>query len=127
MLTTLVSQPFGGALVALIAVGLAGYALWPLTEAAFGIAGHGTQTAFRLQSLVRGIVYIFLVRTSLSVLRDSRTSWVRQQLHVVGGYVHEASGRLLVGVVDVSIVIAAAALARDGWKHKFMQCRCEDF
>ena len=51
-------------LVWLIAIGLFGYALWRFTEVAFGVAGQGRKVGPRLQSLARGLIYLFFAITS---------------------------------------------------------------
>ena len=59
-LQALTQHTGGTVLVWLIAIGLFGYALWRFSEAAFGVVGEGKKTGARLQSLVRGLIYLFL-------------------------------------------------------------------
>src|SRR5215467_4385974 len=56
-LELLARQPLGLVLLWLLGIGFAGYALWRFSEAAFGVAGEGTDAGPRLKSLVRGLVY----------------------------------------------------------------------
>ena len=58
----------GTALAWIIAVGLAGYALWRFSEAAFGVAGEGKKAGPRAQSAIRGIVYTFLAISAFTIL-----------------------------------------------------------
>ena len=48
-------QAFGHALLWVIAVGLVGYALWRLSEAAFGVAGEGRKVGPRLHVICSGL------------------------------------------------------------------------
>jgi hypothetical protein len=45
------------ALASAARIGFAGYALWRLSEAAFGVTGEGNGTGPRLKSLVRALIY----------------------------------------------------------------------
>ena len=68
------AQHTGGFVVLLIiAVGLAGYALWRFSEAAFGVAGEGKRPA-RAQSAIRGVVYTLL---AVSASRSSSRAGTR--------------------------------------------------
>src|SRR5918994_6033670 len=71
-LETIAKQPFGKALLILMAVGLAGYAIWRLVRAAIG---HGPEasddTKERLAGLASGIAYGALFVTAMSILLGS--------------------------------------------------------
>ena len=57
-LKTIAHQPFGTVMLAAVAVGLGGYALWRLVRAAIGHGPEGTDSGFdRLAALGSGIVY----------------------------------------------------------------------
>ena len=66
-------QAFGHAPLWVIAVGLAGYALWRLSEAAFGVAGEGRKVGPRLQSFVRGCIYGFLSFSAFEIALGKAT------------------------------------------------------
>ena len=68
----LASQRGGSFLLWVVAIGLAGYAVWRWSEAAFGVAGEGRKRGPRIQSFVRGCVYAFC-----SVNPRSGGSWPR--------------------------------------------------
>jgi hypothetical protein len=55
-LQLLASKPYGLVLLWLLGIGFAGYALWRLSEAAFGVTGEGNGTGPRLKSLVRALI-----------------------------------------------------------------------
>ena len=71
-LETIAQQPFGKALLVLMAIGLAGYALWRLVRAAIG---HGPEasddTKERIAGLASGIAYGALCVTAISILIGS--------------------------------------------------------
>src|SRR5450432_3730256 len=52
-LQLLARQPFGLVLLWLVGIGFACYALWRLSEAAFGVTGDGNGAGPRLKSLAR--------------------------------------------------------------------------
>jgi len=51
-LQLLVGKPYGLVSLWLLGIGFAGYALWRLSEAAFGVTGDGNGAGPRLKSLV---------------------------------------------------------------------------
>src|SRR5829696_1752559 len=71
-LETIAEQPFGKALLILMAIGLAGYSIWRLVRAAIG---HGPEasddTKERLAGLASGIAYAMLCVTAVSILMGS--------------------------------------------------------
>src|SRR5829696_480004 len=71
-LNTIAQQPFGKALLILMAVGLAGYAIWRLVRAAIGHGPEATDdTKERLAGLASGIAYAMLCVTAVSILMGS--------------------------------------------------------
>jgi hypothetical protein len=90
----LLSKPFGDVLVILMALGFVGYALWRLSEAAFGVTGSGMKVGPRLQSLARGVVYLVLAGTAVSVLLGSSTSQSSQQETVTAQVMSHPGGRI---------------------------------
>src|SRR4051794_30572455 len=56
-LRTVAGQPFGKAVLWLLALGFAGYALWQLSQVAFGETGGDPGAKGRVKSAVRGLVY----------------------------------------------------------------------
>ncbi len=62
-LQTVAHQPLGKVLLALLAVGLGGYALWRFARAAIGHGPEGTDSPLdRVTALASGIVYLGLLR-----------------------------------------------------------------
>lgn len=115
-------QPFGQALLWLLALGFAGYAAWRCTEAVLGEAGGDSGAKGRVKSLLRGLTYVSLCFTTLSLLigkgngaggsaRQSQTLTTRAMQH--GG------GRFLVGAVGVALVAVGVALVVEGVRRTF--------
>jgi Domain of Unknown Function (DUF1206) len=71
-LKTIAEQPFGKVLLILMAIGLAGYALWRLTR---GLLGHGpedTDSGFeRLAAFGSGVAYALICAVAVEILLGS--------------------------------------------------------
>lgn len=110
----------GTVLVAVIAGGLAAYAVWRWSEAAFGVAGEGRKAGPRVKSFVRGCVYAFLaVNAVLLLLGRNSSSQAGEQEQWTAKAMHNPAGRWAVGVVGVIVVVVGLALIRDGVTRKF--------
>lgn len=105
----------------LIGVGFVGYALWRLSEAAFGVTGEGRGAGPRLKSLVRAIVYAFLAALTFKVIAGSAGSQSRKQQDVTASLMHHPGGRWLVGLIGLAIVIVGVVMVGEGVKRKFMK------
>jgi Domain of Unknown Function (DUF1206) len=110
-LQLLAGKPYGLVSLWLLAIGFAAYALWRLSEAAFGVTGEGNGAGPRLKSLGRAVIYAFFVVLTIKVISGTQGSQSRQ---------HPA-GRWLVAIVGVIVVIAGLALVLEGLRHKFMK------
>ncbi|HEY8300338.1 MAG TPA: DUF1206 domain-containing protein [Jatrophihabitans sp.] len=119
-LQQLSKQTGGFVLLLIVAVGLAGYALWRLSEAAFGVAGEGKKTGPRLQSLVRGLVYVFLAISAFVILIHGHDkSQAKQQQSYTARAMHHTAGRWLVGLIGLIVVVVGAVLVYEGVTRKF--------
>ena len=113
-------QKYGTALLWLLGVGLAAYALWRLHQAAFGTAAEGRKMGPRLRALVRGSVYAaFAVMTFSFVAGTSRRSQSQQQATMTARVMRHDGGRWLVGLVGLVVVVAGLALVAEGARRKF--------
>ncbi len=120
-LAQVVARPFGELVVAVMAVGFAGYALWRLSEAAFGVRGEGRRIGPRVQSLVRGLVYAGLALSAVALLRGSRTSQAAQQQGLTARAMAQPGGRWLVAAVGVVVVGVGLMLVVEGVRLRFMR------
>lgn len=120
-LAQVIAKPYGGWAVGLLAAGFACYALWRLSEAAFGVAGEGRKAGPRVQSLVRGLVYAFLAYSAVSLLQGSRQGQSAQQKGYAAQAMSHPGGRVVVGVVGVVVVVVGLAMVIEGYQLKFMR------
>jgi hypothetical protein len=120
-LRTILQQPFGEVLLALVALGLVGYAIWRLVQATTDPDGHGTDAkalVIRGGLLVSAITHSLLALFALSLIfgwgssvggaRDW-TAWLLQQ----------PFGRWLVGLIGVAVIGAGLAHMIKGYRADF--------
>ena len=123
-LTTLLTQPFGKVLLAIVAGGLIGYALWRVVQALADVDHHGTDPkglAIRGGLLVSAVTHTLLAVFALSLIfgwgssggGDSGarnwTAWLLLQ----------PFGRWLVGLIGLAIVGAGIAHMIKGYRARF--------
>jgi hypothetical protein len=120
-LQLLASKPYGTVSLWLLGIGFVGYALWRLSEAAFGVTGEGNGAGPRLKSLLRGVVYAGLAYLTFQVLSGVHSNEAAKQQDVTASVMHHAGGRWLVGIVGVIVVIAGVALIAQGVRRRFMR------
>ena len=70
----LAGKPYGLVSLWLLAIGFAGYALWRLSEAAFGVTGEGNGAGPRLKSLVRAVIYAGFAFLTFHVISERRAA-----------------------------------------------------
>lgn len=121
VLAEILDRPAGTALVWLMALGFAAYALWRFSEAAFGVTGERAGPGPRLRSLARGIAYTGLAFTALAVLNGTRTTQSGQQGHLAATVMQQTGGRLLVGAVGLIVIAVGLLMVREGWSKKFLR------
>jgi hypothetical protein len=110
----------GEFLLWVITIGLAAYALWRLSEAAFGVADEGDKKGPRFQSLVRGVIYAGFAVSAFNLVTHARQqSQVRQQQTWTAKVMTHTGGRWAVGIVGAIIVIVGLMLVVEGLTHKF--------
>jgi hypothetical protein len=120
-LQLLASKPYGMISLWLLGIGFAGYALWRLSEAAFGVVGDGNGAGPRLRSLGRAVVYAVFAYLTFTVISGAHGSQARQQQDMTARVMHHSGGRWLVGIVGAAIVIAGVVLIMEGIRAKFMK------
>jgi len=109
----------GLALLWVIAFGLAGYALWRLSAAAFGGAGAATK-GDRAQWAWSGVVYAALcVSTIKFIAGTSRTGQAQQQETLTARVLRDDLGRWLVGAVGVVVIGSGVYMAVEGALRRF--------
>ena len=122
-LETVANGPFGKAMLIILAIALAGYALWRFTAAWLGRSiehGEHYSAGRRLAYVASGLVYAFLFASALSILFGSssgssgggtNTGWI---LSWPGGqWILFALGVVMIGV--------GIQNGWRGWKEKFLE------
>jgi hypothetical protein len=111
-LETVAQQPFGKVLLILVAVGLAGYALWRFVRAALG---HGVEASNdsgfdRVAALASGVVYAGLCAIAISILVGSSqaSSGSGSSKKAAGGVFGWPAGQWLVGLAGAVLIGVAA-------------------
>jgi type IV secretory pathway VirB2 component (pilin) len=117
----LAGKPYGLVSLWLLGIGFAAYALWRLSEAAFGVTGEPPGAGPRLKSLARAVIYTALSYLTFTVIAGTDRSQSRQQQDMTASAMQHPAGRLLVGVVGGAIVICGIVLIVEGARKKFMK------
>ena len=119
-LQTIASRPFGKTLLILVAIGLAGYALWRLIRAG---VGHGAEQrdsgSDRVVALASGIAYAVLCVTAVKILTDTVTGSGTPK-EATGGVLGWSGGTVLVAIAGAVLIGVAAYQAYKGLAKKFL-------
>jgi Domain of Unknown Function (DUF1206) len=110
----------GLALLWVLGFGLGAYALWRLSEAAFGTGAEGSGKGARVKCAVRGLIYAGLcVSTFTFIAGTSRTPQAQQQATLTARVMRHEAGRWLVGAVGLVVVVIGAFLVFEGVTRRF--------
>jgi hypothetical protein len=110
----LAGKPYGMVALWLLGIGFVGYALWRLSEAAFGVAGEGTGAGPRLKSLDRAVAYASFAVLVFKAISGAHSSQSREQQDVTAKVMQYPAGQWLVGLAGL-IVVAIGVGAPSGW------------
>lgn len=120
-ITELAGQPFGAVLVWVIALGLAAYALWQLSQVFTGVIGEEDSAAHRVKALASAVIYAGLCASAFAVLAGARKSQASQQSSLTAKVMSHTGGRWLVGVVGLVVIGVGIALVVQGVRSSFMK------
>ena len=125
-LREIAERPFSGFLLVLLAVGLAGYALWRAVEAVWGKRDEEDErkrTLKRLGSAARAVFYgafcVTTVRFISSGPQASKGSGDEEERTLVARVLDVTGGRWVVGAVGVAIIGGALYIGYRGLTQKF--------
>jgi len=130
-IASLADEPFGAVLLAAVAAGLLGYAVWRLTE---GIANperiaHDAKGNFRrIGHFVSGIAHLILAWTAAKLAMNTGGSGGSAGLSPgdtsardwTGWLLAHPLGQILVAIVAVGLFVAAAQQAKRAWDGEFV-------
>jgi hypothetical protein len=120
-LQLLAGKPYGAVSLWLLGIGFAAYALWRLSEAAFGVTGDPSGAGPRLKSLGRAVVYAGFAYLTFAVIAGRQRSQSREQQDVTAKVMQHSGGQWLVGIAGLIVVIIGATLAIQGIRRTFMK------
>jgi hypothetical protein len=124
-LREIAERPLGGPLLVVLAVGLAGYALWRASEALWGKRDEDDEakrSAKRLGSAARAVFYgVFCVTTVRFILSGpgAGSGGDGQEETLVGRVLGWPAGQWIVGVAGLAIIAGAAYIGYRGLTQKF--------
>jgi hypothetical protein len=113
---------FGHTLLALLAVGLGGYALWRLFRAALGHGREGADRGLeRLGALGSGLVYAALCVVAVQILTGPGTSGKGNAKKTAGDVFSWPAGRWIVGIAGIVFAGVACYQLIRGLRKKFLK------
>jgi Domain of Unknown Function (DUF1206) len=120
-LQLLAGKPYGLVSLWLLGIGFAAYALWRLSEAAFGVTGEPNGAGPRLLSLGRAVIYAGFAYLTFTVISGKQRSQSRQQQDITATVMRHTEGRWLVGIAGLVVVVIGLVLVSQGARRKFMK------
>lgn len=119
-LRTIADRPFGTVLLTVVAIGLAGYALWRLARAAIGHGREQDDSAFdRVAGAAAGISYGVLCATAVGILAGSG-SGSGSPKHATAGVLGWTGGPVLVTLAGLVLIGVAGYQGYKGVARTFL-------
>jgi hypothetical protein len=121
-LHTVAHQPFGKALLTLVAIGLGGYSLWRLVRAAVGHGPEGSDSAVdRVAALASGIVYGGICALAIEILLGAGGgSGASSPKKATAGVFGWPAGTWIVGIAGAVMIGVALYQAYRGLSNRFL-------
>lgn len=120
-LQLLAGKLYGDIALWLLGIGFAGYALWRLSEAAFGVTGEGKGAGPRAKSLARAVVYAFLSYLTFKVIAHAAGNETRKQQDLTASVMRHPGGQWLVAIIGLIVVLVGVMLVAQGLRRTFMK------
>jgi Domain of Unknown Function (DUF1206) len=118
-LRTVADQPFGHALLVIVAIGLAGYALWRFTRAAFGHGPEARDNTFdRVAALASGVVYAGICAIAVELLLGGSGGSTPPK--ATAGILGWPAGTWLVGLAGAIMIGVGVYQAYRGVSREFL-------
>jgi hypothetical protein len=117
------AQSYGKVLLVLLAIGLAGYAIWRLTRA---IVGHGAEqrddTSDRIAAFASGVTYAAFCVVAIGILVGSGSSSSSQKAkETTAGVLGWSGGPVLVAIAGLALIGVAIYQAYKGLSRNFLE------
>jgi hypothetical protein len=117
------AESYGKVLLVLLAIGLAGYAIWRLTRA---VVGHGAEqrddTGDRIAAFAAGIAYAGLCVVAVGILAGSGSSSSSQKAkETTAGVLGWSAGPVLVAIAGLVLIGVAVYQAYEGLSRSFLE------
>jgi hypothetical protein len=120
-LRTIAHQPFGRAVVAILAIGLGGYAVWKLGHALLGHGPEKEDSGFeRLAALGSALVYAALCAFAVELLVHGPHQSSSSPEEATGGVLGWPGGTWLVALAGLAVIGIAAGQVYIGLKQTFL-------
>ncbi|HEX6855394.1 MAG TPA: DUF1206 domain-containing protein [Streptosporangiaceae bacterium] len=120
-LKLLAGNPPGLVALWLLGLGFAAYALWQLSEAAFGVTGADPGPGPRLKALVSAIPYAGLSVLTFDVILGTGSSQAKREQDWSAKAMHYPGGRWVVGIIGIIIAIVGLVFVVAGVRATFMR------
>jgi hypothetical protein len=121
-LKTIAAQPFGKVLLILVAIGLAGYALWRLLRALLGHGPEDSDSTFeRVAALASGVVYAGLCAIAVEILLGSGGGSSENAGRTTAGVFGWPAGTWLVGIAGAVLIGVALYQGYRGISRDFLE------
>jgi Domain of Unknown Function (DUF1206) len=121
-LRTVAHQPFGKVLLILVAVGLAGYALWRILHALLGHGPEGSDSGFeRIAALGSGIAYAGICGVAVEILLGSGGTSSGNASKTAAGVFGWPAGTWIVGIAGAVFVGVALYQGYRGISRDFLE------
>ena len=119
-LKTIANGSSGKLLLVLVAIGLAGYAIWRLTRAAVGHGAEQTdEKSDRVAAAASGIAYVVLCISAIKIIAGASTGSGTPK-HATGGVLSWPGGTVIVGIAGAVLIGVGAYQLYKGLAKKFL-------
>lgn len=121
-LALIARTPVGRPALVVISAGLLAYALWKLTQGAFGRGpegGGGTNWKDRVANLAGGVVYLLFVAVAIRVLTGNAGNSSSEPSHAASGLLGLPGGQLIVGIAGAGLLAISLYQLADALRGRF--------